>query len=127
MSHGKEAARDLVHGRRGGRWKSPQVGGAPASAAGNDVAICKVCKLPFRFTTREVAGVVQPPPADCGAIYCRAVACWSALEWSLRARAAAGREAIGVELNDLDRYALANSHPAMPWWPTEGEPHDSTG
>lgn len=101
----------------------------PPAPAGNHSAVirgsigdatCTICNRHFRCRNLDAPdGNPQPAPSHCGSPYCSAVADWTPEEWALQARLAERRQAIGVPLGDLDRYALTNSRPAGDWWDTK--------
>lgn len=115
MSHGKEAARDLRYGRRGGRW---------ASGESVDVALAAIDKM----RTKGLADGTWPdgtPKGDRECSACRRPLadhsppcpwCGRAPEHHApgdvdaeiagRVRMARGREAAGVLLDHGDRMAL---------------------
>ncbi len=106
MSHGKDAARDLRYGRRGGAWKADDVEGAPKGKAGFEEKRCPVCRLTYRYDPDK------GEPSHCGILYCRAVTEWTPIEWEGRARMAHARQAADLELDRLDLLALERSERA---------------
>jgi hypothetical protein len=113
MSHGREAARDLRYGRRGGRWADSGSGHlleelADAKAAHRcdtpkAAASCALCTPGLNDQT-----LVPRPTDETG--------------WRAAARMAHARAAAGAPVSDLDREAMLR-HPRTPsLWP-DGEPY----
>lgn len=70
---------------------------------------CQVCRGPFRYSITWTGDTPSPPPPICGRLPCRARHGWGAAEWAGRARMAAARLRAGIELDGLDREALARA------------------
>lgn len=65
---------------------------------------CKQCRTPF-------LGHLDEEPRTCGLLACRAADTWGVDDWAGQARLASARVAAGIDLNDLDRTALARTQP----------------
>jgi hypothetical protein len=68
---------------------------------------CVVCRRAFMAGT-------APPPEICGQLHCRARHLWGPRDWAGRARLARARAAAGLDLDDLDREALARTEGSPP-------------
>lgn len=55
-----QRTRDVVYGRRGGRWSDSPVSRVPAKR-------CEVCGLPMLVGQKDRHGVCSPPLDCCGA------------------------------------------------------------
>lgn len=106
MSGGSAAARDLVYGRRGGRWAPSTAAPRSAKPAPDKSAQeCKVCGA--RYDVH-----VDPCPL-CGRDTLHHDEHDLENEVQARARMATARQAAGLELSELDEWALAEwaGHP----------------
>lgn len=116
MAHGKEAARDLRYGRRGGRWAN----NTPVDAALAAIDMARSRGLSSGTWPDGVAHG-KTPCKICGRAYVDHLPacplCGRApehhgpgdleLERTGRARMAAARRAVGQSLDDIDRQVLA--------------------
>lgn len=103
MAHGRDAARDTRHGRRGGRW-APDAPKPVKPRADVEPFVCPTCGRPSaRRNTVPIA-------SHCGTPYCTAMNEWGDEQWAGRARMAKARQAARKILDPLDREALRR-HP----------------
>lgn len=103
MSHGRDAARDVRYGRRGGGWAPAPARAAAAGGVNTDKVdrTCPVCRRRYRADPKHET-------LHCGAKDCEAMATWTAEQWEGRARMARARAAAnrGVVVDLIDREAL---------------------
>lgn len=103
MAHGRDSARDIKYGRRGGGWLPSTPAREDKPGAVNTDLVdrkCTVCGRRYRARPKDET-------VHCGAKHCEAMATWTAEQWEGRARMARARQAVrGVVLDLVDREAL---------------------
>lgn len=105
MSGGRDAARDLIYGRRGGRWAPASTAAAWDGSRMNDMGEeygdreCRDCGRPYREHVNRCR--------LCGRDELHHAEGDLDGEVQARARMATARRAAGLPLSELDEWALA--------------------